>query len=39
MDHSASVYLLNDKAEFVGTIDYQEKPEIALAKLKRLIGA
>ena len=39
MDHSASVYLLNDKAEFVGTIDYQEKPETALAKLKRLVGA
>jgi protein SCO1/2 len=38
MDHSATVYLLNDKAQFSGTIDYQEKPEVALAKLKRLTG-
>ena len=39
MDHTASVYLLDDKAQFVGTVDYQEKPETALAKLKRLVGA
>jgi len=39
MDHTATVYLLNDKAQFSGTIDYQEKPDIALAKLKRLAGA
>jgi protein SCO1/2 len=39
MDHTASVYLLDDKARFVGTVDYQEKPEMALAKLKRLVGA
>jgi protein SCO1/2 len=39
MDHTASVYLLDDKALFVGTVDYQEKPEMALAKLKRLVGA
>jgi protein SCO1/2 len=39
MDHSASVLLLNEKAQFVGTVDYQEKPETALAKLKRLVGA
>ncbi|MEJ0012189.1 MAG: SCO family protein [Bauldia sp.] len=38
MDHTAGVYLLNDKAQFVGTVDYQEKPEVALAKLKRLVG-
>ncbi len=38
MDHTASVYLLNDKAEFVGTIDYEEKPDDSLAKLKRLLG-
>ncbi len=38
MDHTATVYLLNDKAQFSGTIDYQEKPDIALAKLKRLTG-
>ena len=39
MDHTASVYLLDDKAQFVGTVDYQEKPEIVLEKLKRLVGA
>jgi protein SCO1/2 len=39
MDHTAAVYLLDDKAQFVGTIDYQEKPDTALAKLKRLVGA
>lgn len=39
MDHTATVLLLNDKAELVGTIDYQEKPEDALAKLKRLTAA
>jgi protein SCO1/2 len=39
MDHTAGVFLLDDKAQFVGTVDYQEKPEVALAKLKRLVGA
>jgi protein SCO1/2 len=39
MDHPVAVYLLDDKAQFVGTVDYQEKPEDALAKLKRLVGA
>jgi protein SCO1/2 len=38
MDHTASVYLLDSKGRLVSTIDYQEKPEIAMAKLKRLIG-
>jgi protein SCO1/2 len=38
MDHSAGVYLLDDNANFVGTVDYQEKPDVALAKLKRLVG-
>ncbi len=38
MDHSASVYLLDSNAKFVSTVDYQEKPETALAKLKRLVG-
>ena len=37
MDHTASIYLLNSDAVFTGTIDYQEDPETALAKLKRLI--
>jgi protein SCO1/2 len=39
MDHTATVYLLNGKAELVGTIDYQENADDALAKLKRLIAA
>ena len=39
MDHTASVYLLDDKAQFVGTVDYQEKSEAVMAKLKRLVGA
>ena len=39
MDHTASVYLLDDHAQFVGTVDYQEKPETVMAKLKRLVGA
>ena len=38
MDHTATVFLLNAKAELVSTIDYQEKTDKALAKLKRLIG-
>lgn len=37
MDHTASVYLLDRDGVFTGTIDYQEKTETALAKLKRLI--
>jgi len=39
MDHTASVYLLDANAGFTGTIDYEEKPETALAKLKHLVGA
>ncbi|KQU76323.1 SCO family protein [Aminobacter aganoensis] len=36
MDHTASVLLLDSKGDFFGTIAYEEKPETALAKLKRL---
>jgi protein SCO1/2 len=39
MDHTAAVYLLDKDAVFTGTLDYQEKPDVALAKLKRLAGA
>lgn len=39
MDHTASVYLLDAEGRFVGTVDYQENPDTALAKLKRLVGA
>lgn len=37
MDHTAAVYLLDGEGALTGTIDYQEDPETALAKLKRLI--
>ncbi len=36
MDHTASVFLLNSKGQFHGTIAYGENPDTALAKLKRL---
>lgn len=36
MDHQASVYLMNRRGEFVGTIAYQEKRDVALQKLRRL---
>ena len=38
MDHTASVLLLNARGEFAGTIAYGEKPETAIAKLKRLVN-
>jgi protein SCO1 len=37
MDHTASIYLLDSDAALTGTIDYQEDPDTALAKLRRLI--
>lgn len=39
MDHTAGVYLLDNQGVLTGVIDYQEAPETALAKLKRLIGS
>jgi protein SCO1/2 len=39
MDHTASIYLLDSKAVFTATIDFQEDPDIALEKLRRLIEA
>ena len=39
MDHTASVYLLDSNAQFVGTVDYQEKLETVMEKLRRLVGA
>jgi len=39
MDHTASVYLLDSDAQFVGTVDYQEKLETVMEKLRRLVGA
>lgn len=38
MDHSASVYLLDRDGNLTSTLDYQEKPDVALAKLKKLIA-
>lgn len=37
MDHTASILLLNRKGDFFGTIAYEENPETALAKLRRLV--
>ncbi len=39
MDHTATVFLLDSKAQMVSTIDYQEETPKALGKLKRTIGA
>jgi len=39
MDHTASVLLLDSAGDFFGTIAYEENPEAAIAKLKRLAGA
>lgn len=39
MDHTASVYLLDAKGGFVGTIAYGEDEGSALAKLKRLVAS
>lgn len=37
MDHMASILLLDRQGDFFGTIAYQENPETALEKLRRLI--
>jgi protein SCO1 len=39
MDHTASIYLMDGQARFVGTIAYQEEHATAVAKLRRLIGS
>lgn len=38
MDHTALVYLMDAGGGFVGTLDYHEAGDIALAKLRRLAG-
>jgi protein SCO1 len=38
MDHSAVVYLMNRQGALVGTLTYGDKPEDAVAKLKRLLA-
>lgn len=37
MDHTASVFLLNDGGRFKGTISYGENPDVAIRKLENLI--
>jgi len=38
MDHTAAIYLLDSEGTLTGTIDYQEDPDTALEKLRRLVG-
>jgi protein SCO1/2 len=38
MNHSASVFLVNSRGEFAGTIAYGENTDTALGKIKRLIA-
>lgn len=37
MDHTASIYLMDSKGQFFGTLDSKETPAVRQAKLKRLI--
>ncbi len=38
MNHTASVYLVNAKGGFEGTIAYEENPVTAVAKIRKLLG-
>lgn len=38
MNHTASVFLVNSKGEFAGTIAYGENTDIALEKIRRLVA-
>ena len=38
MDHTASIFLVNAKGEFEGTIAYREDKDTAIAKLRRLLS-
>lgn len=38
VDHTALMFMLDSRGRFVETIDYHEKQEVALQKLKRLIS-
>lgn len=38
MDHTASVFLLDAKGDFQGTIAYREDSKVALEKLRKLLG-
>lgn len=37
MDHTATVYLMDAQGEFSGTIAWREDPDIAFAKIRRLV--
>lgn len=37
MNHTALVYLMDREGKFFGTLDYEEKPDARLAKLRRLL--
>jgi len=39
MDHTSVIYLMNSQGEFTGTLDFHEKPEVRLAKLRRLLNS
>lgn len=38
MDHTASVFLIGPRGEFEGTIAYREASDIALGKIRNLLG-
>lgn len=38
VNHTASVYMLNDKGQFVGTLAYGEAKDVALEKIRRLVS-
>ena len=38
MNHTASVFLVNSKGEFAGTIAYGENTDVALEKIRRLVA-
>ncbi len=38
MDHTASIYLMDAKGQFFGTLDSRETPETRQAKLRRLLA-
>lgn len=39
MNHTASVFLVNAEGGFEGTIAYGENPDVAVQKIRKLIGA
>jgi protein SCO1 len=39
MDHTAGLYLMDSNVRFFGFIGYQEKTDVAVAKLRKLIAA